>query len=845
MPCARVTLLGGFEVRLQTGAGVVLPTHKYRALLAFLAVPAGRAHPREKLVALLWDDLPRDRGRSALRQAVFAIRKVLDSDFPGLIVQGDGVALNPDAVWVDVAEFERAAGEEQLASLEYAAELYGGDFLAGLPLAGKLFEDWLTVERERLRERAIETLARLLAAQRHAGAPEAAIQTALRLLALDPLLEPVHRALMHLYADLGRRAAALRQYQVCVGLLRRELDVEPEPETQALFQEILPPAGYQGAHGVRDPQAQRAAREAPGVASGPLASEIPLVGRTAELARLRPLVDALGQGRGHVLLLLGEAGVGKSRLVAELAASAAREGHAVHVGRCHEAEQILPFRPWIDALREADISDAVTALAAPWRVELARLFPEVAPGGVDPGGRPPDHARLFEAIARLLACLCASGPLALVLEDVHWADEMSLRLLAFVGRRIAADPVLLVATAREEDLAEAPLLDRIVADLETAAHVTRLSLPPLPRDEAEALVRALLPTKDQESMTRIIEETWSASEGNPLVVVETLRALEQGLSTASPAGLTLSERVRSLIARRLDRLSAPARDLVALAAVIEREFEFSLLQRAAGLGDRETAGAVEELVRRRVFQSLGERFAFTHGRIREVAYAALLSPRRALLHRAAAEALEALYTGRLESHHLALGLHYFEGEIWDRAVVHLRRAGDTAAQRSANREAVACFERALAALAHLPDSQSTLEQAFEIRVALWPMLSQLSEVRRMLERLREAEALAERLNDDHRRGRVCALLTNSHSQIGDLDDAVVAGARALEIAGRLKDSSSASSPRRTSSKRTTFWANTSAWSIWPMTTSRRSPPTRPSPLSTAYEHQLSIASGCL
>jgi DNA-binding SARP family transcriptional activator len=239
-------------------------------------VPAGRAHPREKLVAMLWDDLPRDRGRSALCQAILAIRKALDSEGkPSLVTPGDGVALNPDAVWVDVAEFESAAGEEQLASLESAAILYGGDFLAGLPLTGKPFKDWLTLERERLRERAIETLARLLAGQRRAGAREAAIQTALRLLALDPLQEPVHRTLMGLYVDLGRRAAALRQYQICVGLLQRELGVEPEPESRALFREILslagprpgirpatpkcrgPPARRQVPHRVRSPARSR------------------------------------------------------------------------------------------------------------------------------------------------------------------------------------------------------------------------------------------------------------------------------------------------------------------------------------------------------------------------------------------------------------------------------------------------------------------------------------------------------------------------------------------------------------------------------------------------------------
>src|SRR5262249_10843786 len=175
-----------------------------------------------------------------------------------------------------------------------------------------------------------------------------------------------------------------------------------------------------------DMGAREAPREAPLAASAPLAGEIPLIGRTAELARLRPLVETIDHGRGRVLLLLGEAGVGKSRVMAELAAVAARQGHSVFLGRCYEAERILPFRPWVDALRCTDIAGAVTGLAALWRAELARLFPELAPEAVDPGGSSPDQSRLFEAVAQLLVRLCASRPLTVVLEAIHWADEMSL-----------------------------------------------------------------------------------------------------------------------------------------------------------------------------------------------------------------------------------------------------------------------------------------------------------------------------------------------------------------------------------------------------------------------------------
>jgi predicted ATPase len=139
---------------------------------------------------------------------------------------------------------------------------------------------------------------------------------------------------------------------------------------------------------------------------------------------------------------------------------------------------------------------------------------------------------------------------------------------------------------------------------------------------------------------------------------------------------------------------------------------------------------VEELIRRRVLHSVGERLDFTHDRVREVTYSRILAPRRKALHRRAAEALATFHAGSLEPHHLALGLHYAQGEVWDKAVVHLRRAGAMAVERSANREALACFERALAALAHLPKNQTTLEQAFEIRVALRPALNQLGEIAR-------------------------------------------------------------------------------------------------------------------
>lgn len=255
-------------------------------------------------------------------------------------------------------------------------------------------------------------------------------------------------------------------------------------------------------------------------------------------------------------------------------------------------------------------------------------------------------------------------------------------------------------------------------------------------------------------------------------------------------GLSLPERVRDIIHRHLDRLDERSRELVALASVVGRELEFTLLQHASGLGEEEAARRVEELASRRVLHSVGDHLDFTHDRVREVAYGRILAPRRKLLHRRVAEALATLHARDLEPHHLALGLHYLEGEVWDKAVAHLRRAGDIAATRSANREAVACFERALTALGHLPGNRSTREQrvqSFDLRFALIISLSLLSDYERAREVGIEAEALAHELDDRGRLGWVSVALCMA-CHITDRDpEAEQFGAHALALGAALDD----------------------------------------------------------
>ena len=783
----RLALFGGFEARLASGAALSLPTKKARALLAYLAVRPGQPHPRDKLATLLWGDRGDLQARTSLRQSLATLRKTLAAAAPSsLLLEGSNVTLDPEAVEVDVGTFERLAGEGTPAALEEAVLLYEGELLEGFDLIAAPFEEWLVAERERLRELALEVLAKLLRHQSEVRATERAIQTALRLVALDPLQEAVHRTLMRLYARQGRRANALRQYQVCVGVLQRELGVEPEPETRQVYQEVL----QHRAHPTATPEPPaapprrprrspaRVRREAPSL-------EPPLVGRRAELARLRQALDEAGGGSGRTVVVLGEAGIGKTRLLEELAAVTLQRGGRRVVGRCYETEQILPFGPWVETLRAglgALEPDALEGLDPVWRAELARLLPELAGPGLGPAGPADDHLRLFGAVARVIEMLAAEPPLVLILEDLHWADEMSVRLFGFLARRVEAWPALLVASAREEELGEAPLLRRLLGELGGQRQVVSLPLSTLSKAETHSLVQVLARVGTHEAaLGRVAEQVWAVSEGNPFVVVETMRALHEGHRfEASTIGLP--ERVREAIGGRLERLSLRARELVAVAAVIGREFEFPLLQRAAGLDEREAAEGVEELVRRRVLHGVGARLDFAHDRIREVAYGQLFPPRRTRLHAAVGSAIEAVYADHLEPHHGALGVHYRHGEVWAKALAYLRQAGARAVAYSAHREAVAYFEQALQVLEHLPEGRSRTEQAYDIRMYRETSYWTLGELPRVVDHLGAAEALARALEDQGRLGRVAVLRSGCLAAMGDPAPAIESGERGLAIA---------------------------------------------------------------
>jgi DNA-binding SARP family transcriptional activator len=774
-------LLGRFEAKREDGSALASPGGKGQALLAYLALPAGQTHLRDELAALLWGDVPAGLARRRLRQVIFELRRVLPKVHL-IRLDGDGVTLDPVLVEADVGTFEAAVTEGTPEALELAARLYRGDLLAGLVIQAPAFEEWLAAERERLRERAIEALARLSAHQRAAGALDGAVDTTLRLLALDPLQEPVHRTLMRLYADLGRRGAALRQYQACAKVLEREMGVEPDVETKLLYEDVFRqarpdatpvPAGHTPASG----------REGT-PSSSLLPLEGPLVGRAREQTRLHAALEAVCGGRGRVVAVLGETGIGKSRLAAELAAEAGRRGAGLLVGHAYQSEQDLPFGPWIDALRTGRVAadtDLFARLEPRLRDALGRLL--LLPGTGQSG--PMDPRELFEAVTHLVERAADRHPLLLVLEDIHWADEMSVRLLAFLGRRLGSHGALVLVTAREEELrGESSPLGRTLEELARGRHLEAVSLAPFSRAETAELVRRLAPrSAPADELGSLEEDVWRISEGNPFVVVETIESYRQGggLRTGR-SGRVLPDPVQAVVIQRLERLSDPSRRLAAAAAVIGRESDFPLVQRTANLPDDVAMDALDELIRRGLFRVSEERFGLAHERIRAVLYERLLPPRRALLHRRVAEALEARRGTADAPDPFTLGAHYQQAGAWDKAVPHLQEAAEHAAQRFAHREAAASSEAALAALGHLPDDDVTRARAFELRM-LWAFsLVFLGEYEKALTHYDMAAGIAERLTDDGRLVRALAARVTPLAFLGRYAEARETGERAAQLA---------------------------------------------------------------
>ena len=759
-----IDLLGGFTARSARGRRIRLPRRKAQALLAYLAMRPGHRFSRDALTALLWGDVPDDQARHSLRQALLDLRHALPPGAPtAIVVEGDEMALDPRGVEVDVAAFERLAARDDPADLERAVALYRGDLLEGLALREPAFEDWLRIERARLRETGVRTLRKLLDLQTTDGDLERAMATAMRLLAVDPLQEPAHRNLMQIYDRMGRRADALRQYERCVEILRRELGVAPEAETRRVFEALT----------ARTLTPSRVQSPAPSPAPRVSGQDIPLVGREGELELIRAAIEDVGRGHGRVILFSGEAGIGKTRLLQEVETYGKSQGFRPLLGRCYGLTRILAFGPWIEALRPAAVpeeKELMHWLGSGRRAELSRILPDVGGPDLRPLERAEDHVKLFDAIVDLIEGLAVHQPLLVMLEDIHWADEMSVRLLFYLGRRLKTARVLLAGTFRDDELPQGSLSRGMLEDFKREWPTAQIALASLSRTDAVVLAHAIAKA-DAPSTTleQVGAHVWELSQGNPFMIVETMRSLPAPAGDGGPAAP--SRGITELVERRLGQLDELARGIVAIVSVAGRDIEFDVILHASKIGEREAADTVGLLIRRRILREERDRFDFVHDIVREAAGRQLITPQRRALHRAVADAIETLRASAVDAHLSTLAAHYLEAEVWEKAVSYLARATGQAIERSAWKDALTFIERALEALRRLPETEQTKEKYIDLVIDRYSTLLPLG----MLghgnhpDDLLSAREMAQSLGDQMRLGRVEARLAQCCHSAGETE----------------------------------------------------------------------------
>lgn len=684
-----VALLGSPKITVD-GAAVRFDTRKAVALLAYLACTR-HAHTREALAALLWPEYA--DARNALRRTLSAILHTLG---PGWLDVGrDQIAIadRPD-LWLDVAAFEtQLSAATERTALSAALALYRDDFLAGFTLRDSPdFDEWQFFEAERLRQRFASALERLAALHADAEDHEAAIEAARRRLALDPLHEPAHCALMRHYAAAGQRAAAMRQYRACAQLLEQELEVAPADETVQLYEAIrVAPA----APALRQPPAATA-RPPPIPSPGD-----PMVGREAEQVRLRELYAA---GAGALAALEGQPGIGKTRLAEDLLAATRAAGGITLPARCYEGEAGLAYAPIAALLREAtaslDRAGHLTALPPDQLAEAARLVPALARRGDLPAAQPlagPDaRRRFFEAVVDLLLAACSGpAPGVLLVDDAHWADSASLDLLAFLARRLRGRPVLLLLTWRDDEVPAAHPLRALLAEARRAGPADLISLGGLSPAAVGEIARASRVPLAPGLAERLHQE----SEGVPFFVVEYLAALREGALPATNEPWPLPGRARDLLEARLRPLSEAARGLLAAAAALGRAFDLTTLCTAAAVSEDVAVDGLEELLARRLIVEATVaplRYTFGHERLRALAYEHISQVRRRVLHRRVAAHLVTLVHGARRPG-LAAEVAHHAAQAGDAALAatHHRLAGDEARALAANAEAVAHYAAAL------------------------------------------------------------------------------------------------------------------------------------------------------
>jgi DNA-binding SARP family transcriptional activator/tetratricopeptide (TPR) repeat protein len=681
----RVCVLGPVEA-WDDGRELALGPVRQRALFALLHLNAGDVVSTDRLIDGLWGERPPASAAKLVQGYVSQLRRALPPET--IVTRAPGYLLRPGET--DAAEFEglvdRARDEtpeDAATTLREALALW-----RGAPLSDVEYEAWAQGEIGRLQELRLVALEQRIDADLRLGQAAQVLPELETMVDEHPLREGLRAQLMLALYRAGRQTEALDAFADARRRLVDELGIEPGKPLRELHQAILRQDPVLEA----EDRADSAAEEA----------RSPFVGRESELAELSAGLEDAIAGRGRLFLLVGEPGIGKSRLADELIRRAVRRGVRVLVGRCWEAGGAPAYWPWVQSLRSLARETEPAALRAQLgggAGEIAQIVPELRellPGLGAPVPFESESARfqLIDATTAFLRNAAAERPILLVLDDLHAADASSLLLLQFLARELGSARIIVIGACRDVDPIPGHALSATLAELGRESTTARMSLGALTEQNVAEYLERAAGIGSTELIATLHEET----EGNPLFLTETVRLLSlEGIGPERK----IPQTVRDVIARRLTHLSEECNSLLAFASVLGREFALAALARLSGLHEDDVLATLDEAMVVGVVTDVPGgpgRFRFAHVLIRDTLFDGLTAARRVALHRQAVETLSSLYGDEAGPHLAELAHHAIAGSDFEQGVLYARRAGDRAFMLLAYEEAARLYGTALRAL---------------------------------------------------------------------------------------------------------------------------------------------------
>ncbi|MFQ5796529.1 MAG: AAA family ATPase, partial [Candidatus Bipolaricaulia bacterium] len=779
----RVQLFGPFQ--LWRDDQLIQPetwrSEKAQALLKILLIDPGRTFTQDQLIDWLWPDADLDKAQQRLRTLVSQLRRILEPKLKRgtqsryVLTRPSGYCFNCEADCVIDSEVckkhlhqahqlkSKDQFEPAIQEYEQAVALYQGEFLAE-----DRYADWAIPHTESWQRTYLDALSQLAECHARLAQYRRAIAHCNQILEIDPYREATYRQLMLYHYLVGDPERVVQVYERCRTRLRDDLDTEPLPETQQLYQQIVD-RDIPGIDDVYQPVSVVERNPIP-----TLLKRVPFVSREQEYAELVTHLEQVKDGSGRMILVSGEAGIGKTRLIEELIHYGQHQHQTRTLeGLCHELSASLSYQPLIDAIRNELpklTPEVLQFIQLLWLAEVADLVPELRdliPDLPDNPSLPPElkRNRLFEGLAQFFTGLAqAERPLALFLDDLHWIDPPTLDFLAFFGPRLVNQPILIVGTYRSEEVEETHPLINLIEHGERQEILQHYELPRLSENAVDQLLSEITPQLDRSFRERIYQET----QGNPFFIVAVLQNLfEEGLLQVREDGTWVStveeipsedrtllfpEMAKGVIQRRLRRLKAEERQLLQLAAVIGDRFEVELLQQTRGGETPATLAALDGLTQAQLLVEVeqaddgDEGYAFSHNKIWEVVYYDEISgARRKLFHRQVGEALERVYANRLEEYSGRIAEHYYRGETWEKAVEYLLKAGEKAGRTYLNDEAIGYFQRVLERLERSRLGESRKEWQLEALIGLGEVYHGVGKEEAAEGHFREAIALGQEM----------------------------------------------------------------------------------------------------